>query len=78
MATLKEENQYLREELDQVLGRLSEVGDEMTLMKKTVVQGSVSSPSTSVGTLATTHRMEVPKPSSLKGSRNTKEIDNLL
>lgn len=78
VATLKEENRYLREELDQVLGKLSEVVDELALVKKVVVQGNTSSPSTYVGMLATAQRMEVPKPSSFKGSRNAKEIENFL
>lgn len=52
--------------------------DELALLKKAVAQGSTSSPFTSVRTLATLQRMEVPKLSPFKGSRNAKEIDNFL
>lgn len=53
VTTLKEEKWFLQEKLDRVLGRVREVVDELTLLKKVVAQWSTSSPSTFVGTLPT-------------------------
>lgn len=53
VATLKEENRFLLEELDRVLARVREVVDELALLKRAVAQGSIASPYMSMGMAAT-------------------------
>lgn len=53
IAMLKEENRFLGEELDRVLGRVSEVMDELILLKKAVAQGNVASLFLSMEMIAT-------------------------
>ncbi|KAF2287795.1 hypothetical protein GH714_002749 [Hevea brasiliensis] len=72
IATLHKENCFLRKELDRVLARLRDVDDEMVIMKRAIAQGGVASPSTLP--LAMPSKVEVPKQSSFKGSRNAKKL----
>lgn len=52
--------------------------DEMAVLKRAVAQEVASSPSTSVSTFPSTHKVDVPKPPLFKGSKDAKEIDNFL
>lgn len=66
------------EEFDRVLARVRKAMDKVTLFKKTVAQGSVSSLSMFVGMIGIAQKVEVPKPNMFKGDRSAKEIDNFL
>ncbi|KAF2281633.1 hypothetical protein GH714_043937 [Hevea brasiliensis] len=73
---VSDENTHLREELDKVLGKLKEVEQQVSLVAIAIVQGGGAN--ASGATMAMPSRVEVPKPSSFKGSRDAKEIDNFL
>ncbi|XP_043809670.1 uncharacterized protein LOC122722623 [Manihot esculenta] len=76
-AAIKEENHFLRAEMDRMMGRMKELEEQLALLRSVVVQGGMAAtPSTSGG--APMARVEVPKPQAFRGTRNAKEIDNFL
>ncbi|KAF2298293.1 hypothetical protein GH714_021419 [Hevea brasiliensis] len=76
VAALREENRFLREELDRVLGKVKDMEEQMSLVRMAILQGSVVGAATT--SIAPTARVEVPKPNAFHGGRNAKEIDNFL
>ncbi|KAF2321025.1 hypothetical protein GH714_032843 [Hevea brasiliensis] len=73
---VEEENSYLRRELDQAMGKLKEVEQQVSLVAMAVARRGVA---TAFGaSLVIPSRVEVPKPSVYSGARNAKEIDNFL
>ncbi|KAF2325027.1 hypothetical protein GH714_022329 [Hevea brasiliensis] len=73
---LREENRFLREELDRVMGKVKDMEEQMSLVRMAILQGSVVGAATT--SIAPTARVEVPKPNAFHGGRNAKEIDNFL
>ncbi|KAF2322791.1 hypothetical protein GH714_030785 [Hevea brasiliensis] len=71
-----EENSYLRRELDQAMGKLKEVEQQVSLVAMAVARGGVST--ASGASLVIPSRVEVLKPSVYSSARNAKEIDNFL
>ncbi|KAF2298297.1 hypothetical protein GH714_021427 [Hevea brasiliensis] len=76
VAALREENRFLREELDRVMGKVKDMEEQMSLVRMAILQGSVVGAATT--SIAPTARVEVPKPNAFHGGRNAKEIDNFL
>lgn len=58
-----------------MLAKLGEVTNEVAVLKLDVVQDNVASPSP-LNNIAT--KIDVPKTSSYKGSRNAKDIENFI
>ncbi|KAF2322418.1 hypothetical protein GH714_016832 [Hevea brasiliensis] len=71
-----EENGYLRRELDQAMGKLKQVEQQVSLVAMAVARGGVAI--ASGASLVIPSHVEVPKPSVYSGVRNAKEIDNFL
>ncbi|KAF2311253.1 hypothetical protein GH714_021195 [Hevea brasiliensis] len=70
VAALREENRFLREELDRVMGKVKDMEEQMSLVRMAILQGSVVSAATTL--IAPTARVEVPKPNAFHGGRNAK------
>ncbi|KAJ9184907.1 hypothetical protein P3X46_004592 [Hevea brasiliensis] len=65
VAALREENRFLREELDRVMGKVKDMEEQMSLVRMAILQGSVVGAATT--SIAPTARVEVPKPNAEMG-----------
>lgn len=61
-----------------MLTKMKEVMDEVMVLKWAVTQGVTGTSSTPASMLATSSRIEIPKPSMFKGSTNAREMDNFI